>query len=214
MRGHLGVLGSRAQLHPEQQVIDHPYVAGPTDVAIHAGYQVASTLLMHPGGQVHVTTGLLPRKAIALQRDWFHEALEKLSPSFRVGPVLIDPTGRPDAAGHRARRPPGVHPARHADHVAGRPDPRLEPDSAAARRARRTAGGLDPRRSPPPTREAGDMSIDWITANPAPSGKPEPPPSRASRAGRPPGPCRRAGPPPPTRRAARPGRPFHERRPG
>jgi hypothetical protein len=40
-----------------------------------------------------VTSGVAPRKALALARDWFHEALERLSPSFRVGPVLVDPTG-------------------------------------------------------------------------------------------------------------------------
>ena len=35
---------------------------------------------------------MLPRKSLALARDWFHAALERLSPSFRVGPVLTDPT--------------------------------------------------------------------------------------------------------------------------
>ena len=47
---------------------------------------------MAPGGKVHATSGVLPRKSLALARDWFHAALERLSPSFRVGPVLTDPT--------------------------------------------------------------------------------------------------------------------------
>jgi len=42
---------------------------------------------------VHATSGLLPRKGLSLARDWFHAALERLSPSFHVGPVLVDPTG-------------------------------------------------------------------------------------------------------------------------
>jgi hypothetical protein len=91
--GHLGVLGTPEQLAPPVEAITHPYVSTPPDVLIHPGQSVRLTLLMHPGGRVHATSGVLPRKAIALARDWFHEALERLSPSFRVGPVLVDPTG-------------------------------------------------------------------------------------------------------------------------
>ena len=73
--------------------IENPYTAGPTDVQIRAGQTLRLTLLLNPGGSVHVTSGIAPRKALALARDWFHQALEGLSPSFRVGPVLVDPTG-------------------------------------------------------------------------------------------------------------------------
>jgi hypothetical protein len=91
--GQLSILGSPEQLEPEVQPITHPYVSGWPEVLIRPGQAVRLTLLMHPGGKVHATSGVLPRKAIALARDWFHEALERLSPSFRVGPVLVDPTG-------------------------------------------------------------------------------------------------------------------------
>jgi hypothetical protein len=91
--GQLGQFGTGSQRLPALSPITHPYVAGPTDVVIHPGQEIRLTLLMTPGGRVHVTSGLLPRKGIALARDWFQAALERLSPSFRVGPVLVEPTG-------------------------------------------------------------------------------------------------------------------------
>jgi hypothetical protein len=90
LTGQLGLLGARRiSILP----LENPYTAGRTDVRIRPGQTVRLTLLMHPGGSVHVTSGVAPRKALALARDWFHAALERLSPSFRVGPVLVDPTG-------------------------------------------------------------------------------------------------------------------------
>ena len=53
--------------------------------------EVALTLLVEPHSLIHATPGLLPRKEIALLRDWTAEALKKLSPTFRFGPVLVDP---------------------------------------------------------------------------------------------------------------------------
>jgi hypothetical protein len=91
--GQLGLFGAGSQRLPALSPIAHPYVAGPTDLAIHPGQEIRLTLLMTPGGKVHVTSGLLPRKGLALARDWFQAALERLSPSFRVGPVLVEPTG-------------------------------------------------------------------------------------------------------------------------
>lgn len=91
LTGQLGVLGHGSQASPGQTPITHPYVSGPTDVALHPGHTVRLTLLMMPGGKVHATCGLLPRKSLALARDWFHDALVRLSPSFRFGPVLVDP---------------------------------------------------------------------------------------------------------------------------
>lgn len=91
-RGQLSVFGRGSQTTPAVQPIDHPYVAGPHAVAIRPAQTVHLTLLMHPGGKVHLTSGVLPRKSLALAKDWFHDALVRLSPSFRVGPVLVDPT--------------------------------------------------------------------------------------------------------------------------
>lgn len=95
VRSHARVAGLRtaAAPPPAPLPIGHPYTDGPTDVLIRSAQTVRLTLLMNPGGKVHVTSGVAPRKALALSRDWFHGALERLSPSFRVGPVLVDPTG-------------------------------------------------------------------------------------------------------------------------
>ena len=60
-------------------------------VTVRPGQTVRLTLLMDPGHTVHVSCGLLPRKSIALLRDWTADALARLAPSFRVGPVLVDP---------------------------------------------------------------------------------------------------------------------------
>jgi hypothetical protein len=92
LRGQLSIYGVGSQNDPPVRVIDHPYVNGPTDVAVRSGQTIRLTLLMMPGGKVHATCGVLPRKSVALARDWFHDALMRLSPSFRVGPVLVDPT--------------------------------------------------------------------------------------------------------------------------
>jgi hypothetical protein len=91
-RGHLSVYPQGSKAPPEISVIQHPYVSGPTEVFVRTGQTVRLTLLMNPGGKVHVTSGILPRKSLALARDWFHSGLTRLSPSFRVGPVLVDPT--------------------------------------------------------------------------------------------------------------------------
>jgi hypothetical protein len=46
---------------------------------------------MHPAGRVHLTSGILPRKSLALQRDWVAPGLAVMAPSARIGPVLVDP---------------------------------------------------------------------------------------------------------------------------
>jgi hypothetical protein len=91
-QGQLTTYGAGSGANPPPKPIRHPYVSGPTDVTLRSRHTVRLTLLMNPGGKAHATAGLLPRKSLALAREWFHDALLKLSPSFRVGPVLVDPT--------------------------------------------------------------------------------------------------------------------------
>ena len=62
-----------------------------TPLTVHLGQRLTLTLLMHPAGKVHLTSGVLPRKALALAREWVAPGLARLSPSLRTGPVLIDP---------------------------------------------------------------------------------------------------------------------------
>jgi hypothetical protein len=82
-----GPTGHRSE---EPEEITHPYVVAEDTLRIHYGQTLTLTLLMHPAGRVHLTSGILPRKALALARDWVAPGLAKVSPSLRVGPVLID----------------------------------------------------------------------------------------------------------------------------
>jgi hypothetical protein len=89
-RGQLGRYGTTPQV-PATRPIEHPYVVAEDEIAIRPGQTVTLTLLMHPGGSVHLTSGVLPRKALALARDWVAPGLAVMAPSARIGPVLIDP---------------------------------------------------------------------------------------------------------------------------
>ena len=55
---------------------------------VNPGTPVPLTLFMVPQTDVNVTTGLLPRKAVGMLRDWTAPALSRMSPAFRYGPVL------------------------------------------------------------------------------------------------------------------------------
>ena len=57
---------------------------------IRPGQTIRLTLLMHPGGKAHLTSGVLPRVEQALARDWVDPGLSVLAPSLRTGPLLID----------------------------------------------------------------------------------------------------------------------------
>jgi len=76
---------------PAAEALDHPYLLAEDEVLVRPGQTVRVTLLLHPAGKVHLTSGVLPRKAIALARDWVAPGLAAMAPSVRVGPVLVDP---------------------------------------------------------------------------------------------------------------------------
>ncbi|HEY7816460.1 MAG TPA: hypothetical protein VIC62_24650, partial [Nakamurella sp.] len=68
----------------------HPYVDADGVLRIRPGQTLRLTLLMHPGGKVHLSSGVLPRSSRALARDWVQPGLSRLAPSLRTGPLLID----------------------------------------------------------------------------------------------------------------------------
>jgi hypothetical protein len=76
---------------PPAKPIEHPYVVAEDELVIRPGQVVMLTLLMVPGGHVHLTSGILPRKSLELARDWVAPGLAVMAPSVRVGPVLVDP---------------------------------------------------------------------------------------------------------------------------
>ncbi|MFC7496389.1 MULTISPECIES: hypothetical protein [unclassified Nocardioides] len=87
--GHLGLLGTVAPTAIE--ALDHPYLSTSSRIRLRPGQTRRLTLLMLPGGRAHLTSGVLPRKELALADSWFTPGLAKLMPSVRVGPLLIDP---------------------------------------------------------------------------------------------------------------------------
>jgi len=73
--------------------VTHPYVnvKGSGTIYIQPNQTIRLTLLVEPHSQVYLTTGLQPRMSIAMRRLWVNDALAKLSPTFRFGPVLLQP---------------------------------------------------------------------------------------------------------------------------
>ncbi|UWZ84400.1 hypothetical protein [Occallatibacter riparius] len=71
--------------------VNHPYVDTSGLLTIHPNQIVNLTLLVEPHCLVHATTGVLPRKQIGMRREWVAAALAAISPTFRFGPVLVDP---------------------------------------------------------------------------------------------------------------------------
>ncbi len=72
--------------------IEVPFLAGDPDLTVRPGRDVTLTVLTLAGLGINATCGLVPRKRLELNRSWTDEALQKLLPSFRVGPVLVDPS--------------------------------------------------------------------------------------------------------------------------
>jgi hypothetical protein len=85
--GYAAGLENAAAVEP----ITHPYVDRSGVITMRPNRDVRLTLLVEPHTLVHATCGLLPRKEIGLRREWTQDALARLSPTFRFGPVLVDP---------------------------------------------------------------------------------------------------------------------------
>ncbi len=71
--------------------VTHPYVNDSGVVMIAPNQDYLLTLLVEPQCLVYATTGLLPRKDIGMRREWIAGALAQISPTFRFGPLLVDP---------------------------------------------------------------------------------------------------------------------------
>jgi hypothetical protein len=89
-KGHLVAWGE-TPIDPAPAAITHPYVVGDDELVLRLGVPRIVTLLMSPGAAVHVTCGVTPRTSARLQRSWFAAGLDKLIPSIRGGPLLVDP---------------------------------------------------------------------------------------------------------------------------
>jgi hypothetical protein len=90
---HQGDLAPAGTPAADPRPIVAGYVAPGPLVPLRPGRTLAVTLLQDPAAKVHATSGILPRKEVSLLRDWIEGPLSRLVPSFRVGPVLVDPAG-------------------------------------------------------------------------------------------------------------------------
>jgi hypothetical protein len=70
--------------------LESPFLDTSGVFEINPGRPVPLTLLVMPGTDVHVTTGVVPRKRVGMLREWVAPALSRLSPALRYGPVLRD----------------------------------------------------------------------------------------------------------------------------
>lgn len=87
--GFLAALGEAAPPTPDP--ISHDYLELQDELVFFPGTPRMLTVLMLPGSAVTLTAGLVPRQSLRLSRAWFADGLERISPSVRVGPVLVDP---------------------------------------------------------------------------------------------------------------------------
>ena len=85
---------------------------------------------MHPAGKVHLTSGVLPRKALQLARDWVQPGLAVIAPSVRVGPVLVDADAIRLPKDLVVPKGPDLDPPRHALDLEKRPDSIGDADGA------------------------------------------------------------------------------------
>ena len=71
--------------------VTHPYLDPTGTTCVRPNQAISLTLLVEPKTSVHATTGLQPRKDIGMRRAWIAASLAALTPTFRFGPVLVDP---------------------------------------------------------------------------------------------------------------------------
>ncbi len=87
----VGTSASKGTVTEGNNPVNHPYVNTSGVMLIPPNQDVPVTLLVEPQCVVHATTGITPRKDIGMRREWVAAALSKIAPTFRFGPVLIDP---------------------------------------------------------------------------------------------------------------------------
>jgi len=71
--------------------VTHPVVNASDALWILPRQVVRLTLLVDPHATVHATTGYLPQKSIGMRRRWMAPGLARIAPTFRFGPLLVDP---------------------------------------------------------------------------------------------------------------------------
>lgn len=83
---------SGAPIPESDQSIDHDFLSFDNTLDVLPETDIFLTLLLHPQSALHLTSGFLPQKEIILLREHWEDAMAKIAPTFKVGPVLVDPT--------------------------------------------------------------------------------------------------------------------------
>jgi len=76
---------------PGKTQVTHPYIDTSGLLWIPPNQTFNLTLLVEPLTSVYATLGRVPRKDIGMRRDWINSGLAAIAPTFRFGPVLVDP---------------------------------------------------------------------------------------------------------------------------
>jgi hypothetical protein len=76
---------------PGETPVSHPYIDSSGLLWMRPDQTINLTLLVEPLTTVHATAGRVPRKEIGMRRAWVNAGLAAIAPTFRFGPVLVDP---------------------------------------------------------------------------------------------------------------------------
>ncbi len=71
--------------------IKHEYIKFDETVEFSSSNSLKLTLLMEPQSIVTGTCGFLPQKEVALAKEHWESAISKMAPTFKFGPLLMDP---------------------------------------------------------------------------------------------------------------------------
>ena len=78
--------------HPSTGSLDHDYLVFDPTLELKAEQDIYLTLLVNPQASFHITSGILPQKEITLIREHWEDAVSRIAPTFKIGPVLVDPS--------------------------------------------------------------------------------------------------------------------------
>ncbi len=77
---------------PSTGSLDHDYLMFDPTLDVKAEQDIYLTLLINPQASFHITSGILPQKEITLIREHWEDAVSRIAPTFKIGPVLVDPS--------------------------------------------------------------------------------------------------------------------------
>jgi len=71
---------------------NHPFIKYSNELSIIPGEKIQMTLVFDPLAKLTARTGLVPERILRLKPEYRKAPISKLAPTYRFGPLLIDPT--------------------------------------------------------------------------------------------------------------------------